>query len=43
MEKKIEVIEKIMLFLNIVRFVGRKENEKLVKSQFNNFKYIILF
>ena len=36
MEKKIEVIEKIM-------FVGRKENEKLVKSQFNNFKYIILF
>ena len=42
-EKKIKVIEKKFFFFDIW-YVGRKKKiEELVKLQFNNFKYIILF
>ena len=39
--KKIEIMEKKMLFLDVSRYIGRKENEEVVKLQFTF--YILLF
>ena len=48
MKEKIERKEnrnnrKENIFLYVVWYVERKENEELVKLQFSKFKYIILF
>ena len=41
--QKIGVIERKLLFLYDIWYMGRKENEDLVKLQFINYKNVILF